>query len=88
MGKIQSSDSCANKWIGPDGFATVRDRCGKRLMVLMTVVDLLQLLACVNIASMLLAPRRPPGPFRTSGGVAEMRSRARVFPMISLRVSP
>lgn len=38
-----------------NGLATVRDRYGKPLTVLMTVVGLLLLLACVNIASMLLA---------------------------------
>jgi predicted permease len=38
-----------------NGFATVRDRYGKPLTILMTVVALLLLLACVNIASMLLA---------------------------------
>src|SRR5271168_4190987 len=38
-----------------NGLATVRDRFGKPLTVLMTVVGLLLLLACVNIASMLLA---------------------------------
>ena len=37
------------------GLATVRDRFGKPLTVLMTLVGLLLLLACVNIASMLLA---------------------------------
>jgi putative ABC transport system permease protein len=38
-----------------NGLATVRDRFGKPLTVLMTVVGLLLLLACVNVASMLLA---------------------------------
>jgi predicted permease len=38
-----------------NGLATVRDRYGKPLAILMTVVSLLLLLACVNIASMLLA---------------------------------
>lgn len=38
-----------------NGLATVRDRYGRPLTVLMTVVSLLLLLACVNIASMLLA---------------------------------
>lgn len=38
-----------------NGLATVRDRYGKPLTVLMTVVGLLLLLACVNVASMLLA---------------------------------
>jgi putative ABC transport system permease protein len=38
-----------------NGLATVRDRFGKPLTVLMTVSGLLLLLACVNIASMLLA---------------------------------
>jgi predicted permease len=38
-----------------NGLATVRDRFGKPLTILMTVVALLLLLACVNIASMLLA---------------------------------
>ncbi|HYL38668.1 MAG TPA: ABC transporter permease [Bryobacteraceae bacterium] len=38
-----------------NGLSTVRDRFGKPLTVLMTVVGLLLLLTCVNIASMLLA---------------------------------
>jgi len=38
-----------------NGFATVRDRYGQPLAVLMAVVGLLLLLACVNVASMLLA---------------------------------
>ncbi|MBZ5582878.1 MAG: ABC transporter permease [Acidobacteriia bacterium] len=38
-----------------NGLATVRDRYGKPLSVLMAVVGLLLLLTCVNIASMLLA---------------------------------
>lgn len=38
-----------------NGFATVRDRYGQPLAVLMGVVSLLLLLACVNVASMLLA---------------------------------
>ena len=37
------------------GLTTVRDRFGKPLVVLMSVVGLLLLLACVNMASMLLA---------------------------------
>jgi len=37
------------------GLASVRDRYGKPLTVLMTIVGLMLLLACVNIASMLLA---------------------------------
>ena len=37
------------------GFAALRDRFEKPLMVLMSVVGLLLLLACVNLASMLLA---------------------------------
>ena len=38
-----------------NGFATVRDRYGQPLSVLMGVVGLLLLLACVNVAGMMLA---------------------------------
>ncbi|MEO8661623.1 MAG: ABC transporter permease [Bryobacteraceae bacterium] len=38
-----------------NGLSTVRDRYGRPISVLMTVVALLLLLACVNIASLLLA---------------------------------
>jgi predicted permease len=38
-----------------NGFATVRDRYGQPLAVLMGVVSILLLLACVNVASLLLA---------------------------------
>ena len=38
-----------------NGLATVRDRFGEPLTILMAVVGLLLLLACVNLASMLLA---------------------------------
>ena len=51
-----------------NGLATVRDRFGEPLTILMTVVGLLLLLACVNLASMLLA--------RAAGRQREMAIRA------------
>jgi predicted permease len=59
-----------------NGLATVRDRYGKPLTVLMTVVGLLLLLACVNIASMLLARgagREREMAVRTSLGASGIR---------------
>ena len=51
-----------------NGLATVRDRFGEPLEILMAVVGLLLLLACVNLASMLLA--------RASGRQREMAIRS------------
>jgi predicted permease len=51
-----------------NGLATLRDRFGEPLTILMTVVSLLLLLACVNLASMLLA--------RAAGRQREMAVRA------------
>ncbi len=59
-----------------NGLATVRDRYGKPLTVLMTVVSLLLLLACVNLASMLLARaanREREMAIRTSLGASRSR---------------
>jgi len=65
-----------------NGLATVRDRFGKPLTVLMTVVGLLLLLACVNVASMLLARaagREREMAVRTSLGASGGRLLRQVF---------
>ena len=56
----RSKDPLVRQWkmeVEPAGagFARVRDRYGKPLVLLMAVVGLLLLLACINMASMLLA---------------------------------
>jgi predicted permease len=59
-----------------NGLATVRDRYGKPLTILMSVVGLLLLLACVNIASMMLARgagREREMALRTSLGAGRCR---------------
>ena len=59
-----------------NGLATVRDRFREPLVILMTVVSLLLLLACVNLASMLLARaagREREMAVRTSLGASGVR---------------
>ena len=59
-----------------NGLATVRDRFGEPLTILMTVVGLLLLLACINLASMLLARaagRQREMAIRTSLGASGVR---------------
>jgi predicted permease len=58
------------------GFSALRDRFGKPLLLLMPVVSLLLLIACINLASMLLAQgaaRRREMALRRSLGASKFR---------------
>ncbi len=70
------------------GLSRVRDQYGKRLVILMAFVGLLLLIACTNVASLLLAARQEQIALRVSLGASRVRMMASGESPIKLQVAP